>query len=145
MAAMSGRNGMLRSGYVIAAFVTKALYYVPNIDARPFPDPIALIQKETGAIIDVAEAPNGDLLFVTGDAVYKLIVPLRGDCNGDGKIDAADWDALIRELADGPHSMFDARGSWGCDVNGDGVIDGRDLAALRSVLGWRARAVRKYP
>jgi len=145
MAAMSGRNGMLRSGYVIAAFVTKALYYVPNIDARPFPDPIALIQKETGAIIDVAEAPNGDLLFVTGDAVYKLIVPLRGDCNGDGKIDAADWDALIRELADGPHSMFDARGSWGCDVNGDGVIDGRDLAALRSLLGWRARAVRKYP
>jgi len=25
------------------------------------------------------------------------------------------------------------------------VIDGRDLAALRSLLGWRARAVRKYP
>jgi glucose/arabinose dehydrogenase len=77
MVALSGRNGMLRSGYVIAAYVTKALYYVPNIDARPFPDPIALIQGETGEIIDVAEAPNGDLLFVTGNSVYKLIVPLR--------------------------------------------------------------------
>lgn len=151
MVALSGRNGMLRSGYVIAAFVTKALYYVRDIDARPFPDPITLIEGETGAIIDVAEGPNGDLLFVTGKAVYKLVVPLRGDCNGDGKIDAADWDALNRELADGdPHPTFVAQdgmypGSWGCDVNGDGVIDGRDVAALRSLLGWRARAVRKYP
>src|SRR5581483_7002201 len=75
MIALSGRNPVLRSGYLLASFVTRALYLIPDIDARPLPDPIPLIQGETGAIIDVAEEPDGDIDFVTGNAVYRLVVP----------------------------------------------------------------------
>ncbi len=79
LAALSGRNAALKSGYLLAAFVARALYYIPDIDARPFPDPIPLIQRETDSIIDVAEEPDGDIDFVTGNAVYRLVVPaLRG-------------------------------------------------------------------
>jgi glucose/arabinose dehydrogenase len=148
MTALSGRNSMIPVGYITAAFVTKALYYIPDIDARPLPDPIALIERETGSIIDVTEGPKGDIFFVTGDAVYRLVPPKRGDCNGDGVVDGADIAALKQELADGdPHPTIDAqkgsyRGSWGCDVNGDGVIDSRDMTALISLLSLRVRAVR---
>ena len=142
--AVSGRNTMLRRGYLLAAFVTKALYYIPDIDARPLPDPIVLIRGETGPIIDVAEAPNGDVYFVTGNAVYRLIVPMRGDCDGNGRVDAADLDALRRELDGGPHAMTAARASWGCDVNGDGLIDTRDLTALSAMISFRVRAVRGH-
>jgi glucose/arabinose dehydrogenase len=142
--AVSGRNTMLQHGYLLAAFVTKALYYILDIDSRPLPDPIVLIRGETGPIIDVAEAPNGDVYFATGNAVYQLIVPMRGDCDGNGKVDAADLDALRHELDGGPHAMTSARASWGCDVNGDGLIDTKDLTALSSMIGLRIRAVRGH-
>ncbi len=145
MAALSGRNSMMSHGYLLCGFVTKSLYYVPDIDAHPI-RPIAVIERETGNLIDVAEGPNGEIVFVTGNAVYQLIVPQRGDCNGDGQIDASDIAALTQELADGdPHPTVQAqdgsyRGSWGCDVNGDGVIDSRDMDALMTLV--RMRAVR---
>jgi len=77
----------------------------------------------------------------------RLIPPQPGDCNGDGIVDAADVPALSRELGDGdPHPTFTAqdgafRGSWGCDVDQNGVIDSRDMAALLTRLAGRARAV----
>jgi hypothetical protein len=142
--AVSGHNNMLRRGYLLAAFVTKALYYIPDIDAYPLPDPIALIHGETGPLIDVAEAPNGDVVFVSGNAVYRLTVPTRGDCDGDGKIDGADMEALKQELAGGPHPMLAAHASWGCDVNADGLIDTKDLTALSSMIRFRVRAVRGH-
>ncbi|HYM60947.1 MAG TPA: PQQ-dependent sugar dehydrogenase, partial [Thermoanaerobaculia bacterium] len=73
---LSGRNSMLPRGYLLGAFVTKAIYYIPDIDARPFPDPIAIIEGETGPIVAVAEGPNGDVYFGTGSAIYRLIVPV---------------------------------------------------------------------
>ncbi len=77
MIALSGRNPTLRQGYLIGGFITKAIHWVPDIDVRPLPDPIVLISKETDWVIAIAEAPNGDIFFVTGKAVYKLIVPMR--------------------------------------------------------------------
>jgi hypothetical protein len=77
MIALSGRNPTLARGYLITAFVTRAIYYVPDVDQRPLPDPTRLISHETEGIIDLAEAPNGDILFITGQALYKLHVPNR--------------------------------------------------------------------
>ena len=99
-------------------------------------------------MIDVAQAPNGDVFFVTSNGIKKLITPQPGDCNGDGIVDAADVAALTQELADGdPHPTFTAqdgafRGSWGCDVDQNGTIDSRDMAALLARLAGRSRAVR---
>jgi glucose/arabinose dehydrogenase len=145
--ALSGRNAMLPRGYLIGAFVSKAIYWVPDIDA-PSIAPIALIAGDTSFVIDVTEAPNGDIYFVTGSAVYRLAVPARGDCNGDGVVDGNDAAALALELADGnPEPAMSApsgsfRGSWGCDVNGDGVVDSIDAAALATIVRGRVRAVR---
>ncbi|HEX9163008.1 MAG TPA: PQQ-dependent sugar dehydrogenase [Thermoanaerobaculia bacterium] len=140
-------NPQLRSGILLTAYVTKAIYFFPDIDAKPLPDPIPLILGETGPVIDVAQSPQGDIVFVTGNAVYRLIVPRRGDCNGDGRLDTADLVALERELADAPESTYDAQngsfpGSWGCDANGDGIIDANDLTELIRLTGARRRAVR---
>jgi hypothetical protein len=143
MIAMSGRNTIMPRGYLLGGFVTKAIYYVPDIDIRPLPDPIPIIEREVGYVIAIAEGPMGDIYFTTGNAIYQLIVPLRGDCNGDGRVDIADLAALRQLLAGGPRITFaqaPPQSSWGCDVNGDGLIDERDLAALTSMLFPRKRA-----
>jgi glucose/arabinose dehydrogenase len=77
MIALSGRNSALSRGYLIGGFVTKTIYYVADIDARPLPDPIPLIAKQSDGVIGIAEAPHGEVLFITGKAVYKLMGPLR--------------------------------------------------------------------
>ena len=143
--ALGGRNPILRHGYLLGTFVAKAIYYIDDVD---HPHPIPLINGETGPIIDVTEAPNGQIYFCTGNAIYELTVPLRGDCNGDGRVDVADLEALAHELADGGGEAFTNAqngafaGSWGCDVNGDGLIDKADLAALIAIVKPRVRAVR---
>ncbi|MDQ6802364.1 MAG: PQQ-dependent sugar dehydrogenase [Acidobacteriota bacterium] len=145
--AVNGRNPYFKSGYLLGAFVTKAIYYIPDIDARPFPDPIAVVSG-VGLVIDIAQAPNGDVFFITSNAIKRLIPPQPGDCNGDGIVNAADISALAQELADGdPHPTFTAQdgafpGSWGCDADQNGVIDSRDMAVLVARLSGRARAVR---
>lgn len=146
LAPLSGRNPILHRGYLLGTYVAQALYYVPDVFAQPVPDPVAVVQGESDPIIDVTEGPDGTIYFASGFGIYKLIVPARGDCNGDGVIDSADVSALGKVLADGPRPMTSAqnaavRGSWGCDVNGDGIIDGHDLAAVAAMV--RGRAVRK--
>jgi len=146
IAPLGGHNPVLRHGYLLSAFVSKAIYYIDDVD---HPAPIAIVQGETGPIIDVTEGANGDVYFCTGNAVYQLLVPQRGDSNGDGKVDYADIETLTKELADAGNSerMTDAQNgavaaSWGSDVNGDGVIDKADLAALYAIVHPRVRAFR---
>lgn len=142
LAPLSGRNPILHRGYMLASFVSKALYYVPDVFAQPVPEPVAVIQGETDPIIDVVEAPNGDIYFATGFGIYRLVVPMRGDCNGDGVINSSDLGALGKFLIGGPRPMTAAQNaSWGCDANGDGMIDGRDLSLLQTIM--RGRAVRR--
>jgi len=148
LVALNGRNAFFRTGYLLGGFVTKAIYYIPDIDVRPLRDPIAVIAGVTKPIIDVTQSSSGDIFFVTGSGIYQLIPPQRGDCNGDGLVDSADVAALAQELLDGnPQPAISAQngafpGSWGCDVNGDGLIDTRDMNALLSM--FRSRAVRFY-
>lgn len=144
-------NSMLRGGYLSAAFVTKAVYYFPDITARPMPAPIPIVEKFDEPVIDVTQAPNGEVLlgtvkFPSSSHIQRLIPPRRGDCDGNGVIDARDVSALGAELRDGdPQDTIRAQGgafagSWGCDVNGDGSIAREDLDALIAML-VRRRAV----
>jgi hypothetical protein len=145
-------NSILGRGYLSGAFVTKALYYFPDITATPVDDPLPLIEQFEEAVIDATQAPGGEIYFATlhfpgVSHIHHLAVPRRGDCDGDGFVDWRDLGALSSELGDGdPHPALRAQdgayaGSWGCDVNADRVIDSRDLAALMRQL-VRPRSVR---
>lgn len=152
LARMTGANPLLMRGYLLGAFVTKALYYFPDLESRPIADPPAIIEGFDEFIIDVTQATDGSIYFataaMTGTAVWRLVVPRRGDCNGDGFIDSRDIFALLRELDDArSQQMVGAqngahRGSWGCDVTADGVIDAEDLQRLAAKL-MKKRAVRR--
>jgi len=147
LVALSGRNPILRRGYLLGAFVTSAIYFIPDIDARPLPPPIALIEDETKFVIDVAEGPGGEVYFVAANGIYRLTVPMRGDCNGDLSVNVADFELLRAMVAGGPRPVTAAstegiHGTWGCDVNGDGLIDIADVAQLLARLHLRVRAVR---
>lgn len=146
---LGGANSMLAHGYLSGAFVTKALYYFPDLSSNP----IALIHNFSEPIIDVTESPSGGILLATAtftgiSHVQRLEVPARGDCNGDGLTDYRDILPTIREIDDGDvHPRITAQdgnyaGSWGCDANADNVIDGDDLDALVHMLGSRRRTVR---
>lgn len=149
---LDGANPLLRRGYLVGAFVTRAIYYFPSM-AAPIAEPVAVVEGFDDFVIDVTQAPNGDILFATagaaGTAIHRLHVPLRGDCNGDGLTNSHDVLPLIREIDDGlppRHPMVQAQsgrnvGSWGCDANADGLIDESDLGALSSLLQGRRRAV----
>lgn len=148
LVALNSANPFMKQGYLLGGFVTKAIYFIPDIDAVPLPDPLPLIQGETSFVIDVTQSRLGEIYFVTGSALYRLVMPLRGDCNGDGKVDAADLSALLLELRDGDPEPATAaqsgayRSSWGCDADGDGLISSSDMGALARMIGTRPRAAR---
>jgi len=50
---------------------------------------------------------------------------LRGDANCDGRVSAADWPALLRNIVTGEQASC-----GGDDVNGDAHVDGADIEAL---------------
>lgn len=151
---LDGANPLLRRGYLVGAFVTRALYYFPSMKA-PVAEPVAVVDAFDEVVIDVTQTPNGEIVFATasgaGTAIHRLHPPRLGDCNADGVTDYRDVYPLMREIADDDatdrHAMVDAQtgsyaGSWGCDANADGLIDARDRAALSSLLDGRKRAVR---
>ncbi len=146
--ALNGKEPLLNHGYLLGTFVTKALYFIPDIDANPL-QPIVVMKGDAGMIIDVAQAATGEIYFASGSAIWRLFVPQRGDCNGDGLVDWRDLGALNAELADaGNHELaLEApngaiAGSWGCDVNADGVVDAQDLNALLGMVSGRVRVAR---
>ena len=153
LARMSGTNPMIRRGYLMAAFVTRALYYFPDLAAQPIDHPIAVIDDRVDYIIDVTEAPGGEIYLATasflGSEIQRLHVPPRGDCNGDGLTNANDILPMFYEIGDGDaHPMITAQdgdyaGSWGCDANADSLIDDEDLHALVRLIHSRRRAVRR--
>jgi glucose/arabinose dehydrogenase len=146
---LSGRNPMLREGYLVGAFVTRALYFLP----ATFVEAIPVVEGFEEFVIDVTEGAGGEIIFATANgalsSIHRLHVPSSGDCNGDGFADSRDVVPLTQEIRDGdPHERVRAQegeylGSWGCDANVDGLIDGRDVHALRSIIGpARRRSVR---
>lgn len=153
LARLTGANDLLRRGYLLAAFVTRALYYFPDLTERPVGEPIAVINGYDGFIIDVTQAPDGTIYFASAQFpgtsfIHRLVPPRRGDCNGDGLVNSNDITALRSELRDGGiQPMIRVQnsahaGSWGCDVTSDGIVDSADLDQLVSQL-MRKRAVRR--
>lgn len=146
---LNSANPMLPDGYLLGAFVTRAIYFVPPT----FGDAIPIVHGFGEFVIDVTQSPAGEVIFATAkgptSSIHKLHVPPRGDCNGDGFADSRDVLPLAVELEDGdPHERVRAQegahaGSWGCDANADGLIDRRDVEALRALIGpGRRRSVR---
>lgn len=139
------RMFMNRRGLLVGAYVTRALYYFPDIDARPLPDPLVIVSEETEPIIDVVQDSRGEIFFASGEAIYQLRTPRPGDANGDGRIESNDLEAIAREIHDGDGNRTvrasggSFAGSWGADVNVDGTIDSRDLVALVRILNKRTR------
>ena len=153
LARMSGANSIVRHGYLLATFVARSIFYFHDLETRPIADPIAIVEDYEDFIIDVTEAPNGEIFFATAmfpasSAIHRLVVPQRGDCNGDGLSDSRDVQAVRSELDDSPsqptiRAQDGAHaGTWGCDVTADGLIDSRDLQRLTSKL-MKKRAVRR--
>ncbi len=146
--APTGMTQLREGGFLLGTFVTRAIYYFPDIDTLPLREPVAVIERETAPVIDVVQDAGGKIFFATGNAIYRLIWPSRGDCNGDGVTDLSDIDALAKELADGEGQPAtnahkgDFPGSLGCDVNGDGLISQADATELVRTLSWRRRAAR---
>lgn len=142
--------GMLRARSVlVGTYVTRALYYFPRVNADSIERPAVIFADEVGAIIDVVQNETGEIYVTSPKNIYRLHPPRPGDANGDGKIDAADFEALSSEILDGDdgvtiHAQDGAfRGSWGADVNRDGIIDAGDLVALAKLQHQRRRGVRR--
>ena len=153
LARLSGANAVLRRGYLLGAFVTRAVYYFPDLASRPIPAPVAIVSNFSDYIIDLTEGPHGEIYLATagmnGSAIQRLHVPPRGDCNGDGLTNSQDILPTIYEIDDGDaHPTITAQdgnyaGSWGCDANADSLIDDTDLDALVKMISSRRRAVRR--
>lgn len=152
VARLDGSNALLPRGYLVGSFVTSSVYYFQNLEVSPVAAPHAVVSELDEPVIDVMQAPQGELYLVTSgfagtSTVRHLVVPQRGDCDGDGHVDFRDVYPLMRELADGdPHPMVTAQdgayaGSWGCDANADGLITAADLDVLGHLVSSRRRVV----
>lgn len=130
-------NAWMKGGHLVGAFVTKAIYFVRD------GAPVALIQGETASVVDIAEGPDQQLYFTTGLAIYKLMLPSKGDCDGDGLIHASDLSALDAQLAKNAEQRTSDASNWGCDANGDGLINADDRAVLLRMIAGRVRAIRR--
>jgi glucose/arabinose dehydrogenase len=140
-------NDQLRRGLMVTGFVTRSLEYFPDISLQPFASPIEIISDEVGPLLDVVQAPDGTLIIAGMNKIYRVLLPLRGDVDGNRIIDDEDAEALGREILDGDGTAkMDAHrgafpGAWGADVNRDDLIDVRDLVALAKLRGGRSRPV----
>jgi glucose/arabinose dehydrogenase len=149
---LNGANTMLPRGYLSAAFVTRSLYYFPDLVTRPIPHPVAVVDRFNEFILDVTQTPSGAIYFATAmggaSSIHRLHVPPRGDCNGDGLTDVRDIVPVTKEIEDGgSHPRITAQdgayaGSWGCDANEDDVINDADFDALLRLVFTRRRAAR---
>ncbi len=142
-----------RPGYLVASFVTRAIYFFPDIDA-PAQTPVALIEDlpQLGgfnSILDVTQRSDGEIFFATAGAIWRLVLPERGDVDGDGALTGRDLEGLAHELVDGDRdAILEIHGgsfaaSWGADVNGDGAVDSSDLVAWVILAQQRGRLVRR--
>lgn len=72
---------------------------------------------------------NGSL---SASIAVSVPAAVRGDLNGDGRVDQDDLNLLIRAVGTPVSGPFDAR-----DLNGDGVIDSKDVDVLQTTCSPR--------
>ncbi|MFN2443578.1 MAG: PQQ-dependent sugar dehydrogenase [Thermoanaerobaculia bacterium] len=138
------------TGLLVTGFVTKALYFFPDIDA--IGEPVIILENLTelggfNSLLEVVQNREGEVLVATAGGIWRVVPPLPGDVNGDGAVTEEDLEALAHELVDGDgDSVFtihhgDLASSWAADANGDGIVDSRDLVAWVSAWKIRTRPV----
>lgn len=163
-------DGYMANGVLVATFVDKSLFFFPDASFAARDEPLRIVDTaaatsgktaapgidhdvpQTGdAIMDVAESPSGQIFVATGFALWRLRSPIRGDADGNGVVNLEDIDALSSEIFDGDgHRTIDAQngtfaGSWGADLNADGLINALDLMALADALLPDVRPARRVP
>lgn len=147
--ALVTEHASMPDGLLVGSFVGRTLYFFPNHRAEEIREPVALWRDVTESVMDVVQRADGIVVVADAVTIYRLIPPECGDANGDGRIDGRDLDALIAEIHDGDgNETVDAHlgfypGSWGADVNCDGVIDERDLQSLEKLRKPRRRGARR--
>lgn len=94
-------------------------------------DPAATFGDSSGA-----DVPGNTL-----DGEVEIVSGLRGDCNGNSVVTAADLSSLVLELFDddGDHWLAVRGGSFagdpvGCDANAEEVVDSGDLSCTGRIL-----------
>jgi glucose/arabinose dehydrogenase len=141
------------TGYLVASFVTSAIYFFPDLSA-PHQAPITLLEDlpQLGgfnSILDVAQNARGEIFFATAGAIWRLHPPAIGDVDGDGALTERDLEGLAHELVDGdPDELLAIHGgsfaaSWGADVNRDGRVNSSDLVAWVILAQRRGRLVER--
>lgn len=139
------------TGLLVGGFVTKSLYFFPDIEA-PAWSPILILSNAPqlggfNPVLDVAQNAAGEIVIASAAGIWRLVSPLTGDVNGDGVLSSEDLEALAHELVDGDgDSILEIQGgsfpgSWAADVNRDGVVDTRDLVAWVLMGKGRERVV----
>lgn len=83
------------------------------------------------APIDPAN-PGLGTLTTTGTARGSVAIPLRGDANLDGSVNALDVQQFVTVLLDPASATWQAR--FAVDMNDDDAFDGADAAALAECL-----------
>ena len=90
--------------------------------------PVIQLPALSGAAWDTSQ------LYTTG---MLNVLPVRGDINRDGHVDAADISALMVALADLPTyqgSLTSTQLAEIADLNGDGLVTNADLQGLINLL-----------
>ena len=58
-------------------------------------------------------------------------VPVKGDANGDGNVNAADIVEIVNYIMGNPSAKFDAKAA---DVNGDGTVNAADIVSVVNII-----------
>lgn len=95
--------------------------------------PINKVKVSSGQVVSVSIKNESKVI------VYQMIVILRGDINGDGKISAMDY-VKIRNKLDGKTSLKD-REMKAADVNNDGRVSAIDYVKIRNKLDGKSTIV----
>lgn len=95
------------------------------------------IKGSDGKIITSAKVSSGQVITVAVKTdvnviTYQMVVILRGDINGDGKISAMDY-VKIRNKLDGKKGL-NAQETKAADVNKDGRVSAIDYVRIRNKL-----------
>lgn len=97
---------------------------------------------EGGKYVAITPTANddGSYSFEVPAGVEEVLLVVKGDANGDGRITNADITAL--NAANMKKSSLDAAQEFACDINGDGKITNADVTGLnaanlkKSPISW---------
>ncbi len=89
------------------------------------------IPTRTYTLTAVATIPTGSFIYVDGN----ITVRIKGDVNGDGRVDLRDIVLVARAFGSTPNSS-----NWNpaADINCDGVVDMKDMALVVRFFGSQA-------